>query len=200
MDKDRDIDKERNRDRDTDKYEDGWLNSRARFEDSGAKRENLLEGAPSVSFEATISIGTTEACQWAGSETVLLVEDEVLVRRAIKEALQSAGYRVIMAENAARALDIYHECSVPVDLLLSDVVMPGISGHALAQSLFALCPHIRVMLMSGYIDQLSPHELSPFRKEYLAKPFSNSALLKRIREALDGETLDRDPIDFAASV
>ncbi|MFY9947837.1 MAG: response regulator [Candidatus Sulfotelmatobacter sp.] len=155
--------------------------------------------SPSVSFNATISIGATATCQWVGSETVLLVEDESLVRRAIQEALQSAGYRVITAENAARALDAYHECSVPVDLLLSDVVMPEISGHALAQSLFALCPHIRIMLISGYMEELSPRELSPFRKEYLAKPFSISTLLKRIRETLDGETLDRDPIDFTAS-
>ncbi|MGB0005768.1 MAG: response regulator [Candidatus Sulfotelmatobacter sp.] len=191
---DRDIDKDKYKDRNEDQDEDGRFNSRARFEVSGTRRENLPEGASSVSFDATISIGTTEACQWVGSETVLLVEDDALARRAIQEALQSAGYRVITAENAARALDVYHLCSVPVDLLLSDVVMPGISGHALAQSLFALCPHIRVMLMSGYIDQLSPHELSPFRKEYLAKPFSNSSLLKRIREALDC-----DPIDFAAS-
>ena len=178
----------------------GQFNSRARFEDSTAKGEtNLLEIAPSVSFESTISIVTTETCQWIGSETVLLVEDEALVRRAIQAALQSAGYRVITAESAAHALEAYHESSVPVDLLLSDVVLPGISGHELAQSLFALCPHIRIMLMSGYIDQLSSRELSTFQKEYLAKPFSISTLLKRIREALDGEVLDRDPVDFAAS-
>ncbi|MGA7299442.1 MAG: response regulator [Candidatus Sulfotelmatobacter sp.] len=183
-----------------DKDKNGRFNSCARFEDSPAKCEtNLLEVSPSVSFNATISIGATATCQWVGSETVLLVEDESLVRRAIQEALQSAGYRVITAENAARALDAYHECSVPVDLLLSDVVMPEISGHALAQSLFALCPHIRIMLISGYMEELSPRELSPFRKEYLAKPFSISTLLKRIRETLDGETLDRDPIDFTAS-
>lgn len=182
-------------DKDRDKDKEGQCNSRARFENSIAKGEtDLQEIAPSVSFEATISIGTTETCQWFGSETILLVEDDCLVRRAIQEALQSAGYRVIAAENAAHALEAYRECSVAVDLLLSDVVMPGISGHELAQSLFALCPHIRIMLISGYIHQLSPRELSTFQKEYLAKPFSISTLLKRIREALD-----RDPIDFPAS-
>ena len=182
-------------DKDKDKDKDGQFNSHARFENSIAKGEtNLLEIAPSVSFEATISIGTTETCQWVGSETILLVEDDCLVRRAIQEALESAGYQVIAAENAAHALEAYHEYSVPVDLLLSDVVMPGISGHELAQSLFALCPDIRIILTSGYIHQLSPRELSTFKKEYLAKPFSISTLLKRIREALD-----RDPIDFTAS-
>ncbi len=178
-----------------DKDKNGRLTSRARFEDSPPKcGTNLLEITPSTSFEATINLRTTETCQWIGSETVLLVEDEALVRRAIQEALQSAGYRVIVAENAAHALDAYHKCSVPVDLLLSDVVMPGISGHELARSLFALCPDVRIVLMSGYIDQLSAPELCTFRKEYLAKPFSISTLLKRIREALD-----HDPIDFAAS-
>ncbi len=195
----------KDKDRDADIGSDRQFNSLARFEHSTVAGEtNFLDVAPSISFDSTIAIAATETCQWVGSETVLLVEDESLVRRAIQEALQSAGYRVITAENAACALDAYHECSVPVDLLLSDVVMPEISGHALAQSLFALCPHIRIMLMSGYIDQLSPRELSPFRKEYLAKPFSSSTLLKKIREALDGETLDSetldcDPIDFVGS-
>ncbi|MGB7602425.1 MAG: response regulator [Candidatus Sulfotelmatobacter sp.] len=187
----------KDRDADIDSEKDKQFNSLARFEHSTAEGEtNVLDVAPFVSFDATIAIGATETCQWIGSETVLLVEDEALVRRAIQEALQSAGYSVITAENAARALDAYHECSVPVDLLLSDVVMPGISGHELAESMFALCPHIRIMLISGYSEQLSPRELSAFQKKYLAKPFSISTLLKRIREALDGETLDRDPIDF----
>ncbi|MGA9511191.1 MAG: response regulator [Candidatus Sulfotelmatobacter sp.] len=182
-------------DKDRDQNKGGRFNSRARFEDSTAEdAANLLEIAPFTSFEANIGVGTAETCQWVGSETILLVEDDVLVRRAIQEALRAAGYRVIMAHNAAHALAAYRECTVPVDLLLSDVVMPGISGHELAQSLFALCPHMRIMLMSGYVGQLSPHELSTFRKEYLAKPFSISTLLKRIREALD-----RDPIDLAAS-
>jgi CheY-like chemotaxis protein len=191
-----------NKNRDADIDSDRQFNSLARLEHSTVEsKANLLHGAPSVSFDSTIAIGATETCQWVGSETILLVEDESLVRKAIQEALQSAGYRVITAGNAARALDAYHQCSVPVDLLLSDVVMPEISGHALAQSLFALCPHIRIMLMSGYIDRLSPRELSPFRKEYLAKPFSISTLLKRIREALDGdgETLDRSSIAFVGS-
>ncbi|MGB7602421.1 MAG: response regulator [Candidatus Sulfotelmatobacter sp.] len=191
MNKDRDADINSE---DIDSEKDWQFNALAQFEHSTAEGEtNLLDAAPSVSFDATISIRTTETCQWVGSETVLLVEDEALVRRAIREALQSAGYRVITARNAANALNAYHECPVPVDLLLSDVVMPGISGHQLAESMFALCPHIRIVLISGYIEQLSPRGLSPFRKEYLAKPFSISTLLKRIRE-----TLDRDPIDFAA--
>lgn len=191
------MDKDRNRDRigDKDKNKDVQWNSWTRFENTTVEAEtNLLEIAPSNSFEATITLRTTETCQWGGSETVLLVEDEALVRKAIQEALQSAGYRVITAENAAHALDAYHKCSAPVDLLLSDVVMPGISGHELARSVFALCPDIRIMLISGYIDQLSAPELCTFRKEYLAKPFSISTLLKRIREALD-----HDPVDFAAS-
>ncbi|MGB0013573.1 MAG: response regulator [Candidatus Sulfotelmatobacter sp.] len=127
---------------DKDRNKDGRFNSRARFEDSPVEGEtNLLEVLPSVSFDATISVGTTESCQWVGGETILLVEDEDLVRKAVQEALQSAGYRVITAENAAQALAAYHERAVSVDLLLSDAVMPGISGHELAQSLFALCPY-----------------------------------------------------------
>jgi CheY-like chemotaxis protein len=190
-----DKNKNRSKDKDKDKKKDGQSDSPASGEPSRVEREtNLLGLASLVSFDATIAIGATETCQWVGSETILLVEDEALVRRAIQEALQSAGYRVIAAENTDHALRLYHECLVPIDLLLSDVVMPGISGHELAQSLFALCPHVRIMLMSGYVGQLALCELSPFQEEYLAKPFSISTLLRRIREALD-----RDPIDFAAS-
>jgi two-component system cell cycle sensor histidine kinase/response regulator CckA len=81
-----------------------------------------------------------------------------------------------------------------VDLLLADVVMPGISGHELAQQFFVLYPQVRIVLMSGYMEQLALCQLSPYRKEYLAKPFSIATLLQRVREVLD-----RDPFDFGAS-
>jgi two-component system cell cycle sensor histidine kinase/response regulator CckA len=126
-----------------------------------------------------------EICQWRGKETILLAEDEALVRKATAEALQSAGYRVLIAEGATRALAVHNECTEPVDLLLADIVMPGISGHELALTLFGLCPGIRIILMSGYMEQFAQDRLFPYKKQYLAKPFSVSALLKRVREVLD---------------
>ena len=150
----------------------------------------LPEFAISDSFEATSGGVTTDTFRWSGSEKVLLVEDESLVRRAIGEALESAGYRVIIAQDAAQALRAYHACSGPVDLLLSDVVLPGISGYQLGQILFDLCPHLPMLLMSGYLQPSALCEGSPFRREYLAKPFSIATLLHRIREVLDRNPLD----------
>jgi CheY-like chemotaxis protein len=171
------------------------LNSQANVEEAAPEGGEKLSELPSTFvFEAAIAAGLVNTCQWGGKETILLVEDEALVRKATGEALQSAGYRVVIADSATQALEAYRESSEPVDLLLADVVMPGISGRELAQKFFFLCPHIRIILMSGYVEQLTLCELSPYRKEYLAKPFSISTLLQRVREVLD-----RDPFDFGAS-
>jgi len=74
------------------------------------------------------------------------------------------------------------------------VVLPGPSGHELAAEFLVLCPQVRILLMSGYAEQLTLCELSPYRKNYLAKPFSISTLLQRVRQVLD-----RTPFDFGAS-
>jgi two-component system, cell cycle sensor histidine kinase and response regulator CckA len=120
-----------------------------------------------------------------GPQTILLVEDEAFVRKVTAEVLESAGYRLVIARNAAEALETYRGFSTPPDLLLSDVVMPGMSGGELARELQNLCPHPRVLLMSGYVEKLSRSDLSPTDSEYLAKPFSIQTLLRRVREALD---------------
>jgi two-component system, cell cycle sensor histidine kinase and response regulator CckA len=150
----------------------------------------LPDLASAILAEAAWISEMLEICQWRGKETILLAEDEVLVRKATAEALQSAGYHVLIAESAARALQIHNECPKPVDLLLADVVMPGISGHELALTLFGLHHDLRIILMSGYTGQFAQHHLSPYKKEYLAKPFSISTLLKRVREVLDSSPLD----------
>ena len=133
----------------------------------------------------------TEAGKWCGPETILLVEDEAFVRKATAEALESAGYRLLIAKNAAEALEAYRSCVWPVDLLLTDVVMPGMSGLDLAAEFESLCPRARVLLMSGHAEQFAGRELSRYSKRCLAKPFSIRALLKRVREVLDTNPLDQ---------
>ncbi len=123
------------------------------------------------------------------SETILLVEDEVFVREATMEVLESAGYHVVMAASATEALEAYRTCSGTVDLLLADVVMPGMSGRELAERFKTLCPGGRVLLMSGYADQLPLFKSSPHCNAYLGKPFSMTALLKGVREILDTNPL-----------
>lgn len=124
-----------------------------------------------------------------GAETILLVEDEAFVRTVTAEVLRSAGYRIVAAANATQALEAYRDEPMQVDLLLTDVVMPGMSGRELAAEFKAVCPLGRVLLMSGYADEIALCDLSSQSKNYLGKPFSVGALLLRVREVLDTQQL-----------
>jgi len=128
---------------------------------------------------------------WRGPETILLVEDEEFVRKVTAEVLESAGYKLVIAPGGAEALDAYGRLSAPVDLLLADVVMPGMSGRDLATKFESLCPRGRVLFMSGYAGQLASFHLSPYGKTYLAKPFSVHVLLRKVREVLDTNPFNR---------
>ncbi|MGA7400921.1 MAG: response regulator [Candidatus Sulfotelmatobacter sp.] len=153
---------------------------------------NFPDLGSSISPEAIVA-SSTATRRRDRKETILLVEDEAFVRKAICEALESAGYRVLTAENAIQALQVFGEYAEPVSLLLADIVMPGINGHELARDFSTLCPQTRILLMSGYEEQLTSRE-SVHRPEYLAKPFSIPMLLRKVREVLD-----RNPLDFKAS-
>lgn len=139
--------------------------------------------------EAMVATTFCESGNLGRSETILLVEDEVFVRTVTAEVLKSAGYTVLTAGSAAEAL---HACRKwqPVDLLLADIVMPGMSGCKLASEFEGLHPLGRVLLMSGYAAQLAKCESSPYRQTYLAKPFTATTLVKKVREALDGQFCD----------
>jgi CheY-like chemotaxis protein len=136
-----------------------------------------------------------------GSQTILLVEDEAFVREATAEALQSVGYTVLIARSATEALEAHRRSSQPVDLLLADVVMPGMSGYELAAEFLALCPSAPVLLMSGYVDELGFCSSSPDSKtyidckKYLGKPFSIASLLGKVREALGNSLQSNPPAD-----
>lgn len=118
------------------------------------------------------------------SETILLVEDEGFVREVAREVLKSAGYKVLLARSAAEAVDAYDRCAGQLDLLLTDVVLPGQNGRSLAQALSQRNPELRVLLMSGYLEQIHLSESEP-GLECLPKPFSAWALLQGVRRALD---------------
>jgi two-component system, cell cycle sensor histidine kinase and response regulator CckA len=134
-----------------------------------------------------------DAGQWCGPETILLVEDEAFVRKATAEALGAAGYRLLIAKSAAEALEACRNCFPPVDLLLTDVVMPGMSGPDLAAEFQSLYPRARTLLMSGHAGQFAGRELSGQGNQCLAKPFSIRALLRSVREVLDANPLDQRP-------
>ncbi|HET9963381.1 MAG TPA: response regulator [Nitrospiraceae bacterium] len=121
-----------------------------------------------------------------GTETVLLVEDEPSVRDLVRDQLTKAGYQVIDATNGVEACLVATQQSGHLDLLLTDVVMPGMNGHELAQHLSVIKPNLRVLFMSGYLDDISLSAgLDAHRTAFLQKPFTPDVLTQTVRELLD---------------
>ncbi len=122
----------------------------------------------------------------AGAETLLLVEDDPLVRDMLTELLESAGYRLVVAETPGRALALAENLDGEIGLMLSDVVMPEMTGPELVERLRERWPGLRVLLISGHADDaLESRGGLPAGIPFLAKPFGNDVLLRRIREVLD---------------
>jgi CheY-like chemotaxis protein len=119
-------------------------------------------------------------------ETILLVEDEDIVREPTKRMLARNGYTVLSASDADEALQIAHEHTGAIGLLLTDVVMPGRSGKDLAAELSRLRPRTRVLYMSGYNQEVVSHE-SPAAEglNLVEKPFTAVDLLRAVRKVLD---------------
>ena len=121
-----------------------------------------------------------------GSETVLLAEDEAPVRAVARQVLERHGYTVLEAPSAEAALDIAARYSGAIHLLLTDVIMPGLSGRELATRLADLRPEARVIFMSGYTDDaVTRHGVLEPGLAYLQKPFTPDALGQKVREVLD---------------
>ncbi len=122
-----------------------------------------------------------------GIETVLLVEDEEMVRSLAREVLQRNGYTVLEAGDAAEAIHIADTRKGPIDLLLTDVVMSRMNGRELAENLASRRPRMKVLLMSGYTDDAGVRRgISEEGVPFLEKPFSADHLVRRVREVLDG--------------
>jgi CheY-like chemotaxis protein len=121
-----------------------------------------------------------------GTETVLVVEDEEAVRNLARRILSAAGYTVLTAANGGEALLLCERRGRDVDLLLTDVVMPGLDGRALAERLAPLCPGTRVLYMSGYTDDVIAHRgVIDAGTHFIAKPFTVDGLTRAVRSALD---------------
>jgi PAS domain S-box-containing protein len=121
-----------------------------------------------------------------GTETVLLVEDEGTVRSVAREVLQMVGYTVLEAATGEEALQRVDQHSSTIHLLLTDVVMPGMSGRELAERLIVEYPALEVLYLSGYTDEaIAHHGLLRAGIELLHKPFTPDALARRVREVLD---------------
>jgi signal transduction histidine kinase len=122
----------------------------------------------------------------AGSGTILLAEDERLVRVLARKVLEQAGYSVLVAEGGAQALELARGHNGVIDLLVTDVVMPEMSGRELVRRLLQERPAIRVLYMSGYSDEaVAQHGVLDVGTSFIAKPFTPTTLAAKVREVLE---------------
>jgi signal transduction histidine kinase/FixJ family two-component response regulator len=134
--------------------------------------------------ELEASIGTTATPK--GTETVLLVEDEEQVRGILTDMLESQGYHVVVASDGNEALNIASLHDGTIHLLLTDVVMPQMSGRQLAEHAAAIRPEMKILYMSGYTDDaIVRHGLLDEKLNFLQKPFDSAAVARKVREVLD---------------
>jgi PAS domain S-box-containing protein len=121
-----------------------------------------------------------------GTETVLLVEDDAAVRKFAVLSLQQYGYHVLEASNGPEGLYMLNTRGGKLDLLITDVVMPGMSGRQLAEAVEARFPDIKVLYMSGYTDDaIVKHGVLESEIQFLNKPFTHDGLVRKVREVLD---------------
>jgi CheY-like chemotaxis protein len=122
-----------------------------------------------------------------GSETILLVEDEAIIRELTVQILDADGYHVLEAMDGTEALSVADEHGAPIHLLLTDVLMPGMNGKELADELRLHHPDLRVLFMSGYDDrQIDLEKVEAEDTDFLPKPFSTEVLRRKVRGVLDG--------------
>ena len=155
---------------------------------SGSKPAGVLENPVYVQTADAMTEPTGRCCAiaegpLAESESILLVEDEAFVREVTCEVLRSAGYAVLTAKTADEAVLIYDKRCGEVDLLLTDVVLPGATGVVLAARLRRQNPRLKVLFVTGYAEHMGLRETR--HEEWLAKPFSSGSLLRKVKQQLD---------------
>ena len=122
-----------------------------------------------------------------GSETILLVEDEMSVRLLTRALLERGGYKVLDTGNPRQAVELADQCEGTIDLLITDVVMPGLSGRDVYAQIAARRPLVKVLFMSGYTDDtIIRHGVLNAETGFLQKPFTADGLARKVREVLDG--------------
>ncbi len=149
-------------------------------DDDGSTRNAV--GCTPAPPTAAAGVNATEAC----AETILLIEDDEAVRTIGSRTLERSGYTVLSAHDGADALRIAATHPGSIDLVVTDVVMPGMRGPELAVRLRAQRPNLRVLFVSGYFEvPRSGAEIGQAEDEFLAKPFAPAELVRRVRTILD---------------
>jgi two-component system, cell cycle sensor histidine kinase and response regulator CckA len=161
-----------------------WVNSEpgkgTEFEIYLPQVHEEISAAPSSAFTGSLQ----------GTETILLVEDAEPLRKLTQTFLQSHGFRVLVAQDGDEAVELETQHSGEIHLLLTDVIMPGMNGRALAEALKPRHPEMRVLYTSGYTDSfIAVHGVLEQGKALLNKPFTEESLIKKVREVLDAEVV-----------
>lgn len=160
----------------------------------GGTRQTRLQTHPATVFtaprkrqpEKPAASRQTDERSSAGGETILVVDDVDGVRELICEVLEMQGYEVLLARNGLEALQVVENYSRPVDLLLTDVVMPRMGGQELAHSLSSRWPETKIIFMSGYSDEaISRQGVLKEGTAFIKKPFTADSLTRHIRRELD---------------
>jgi two-component system, cell cycle sensor histidine kinase and response regulator CckA len=140
---------------------------------------------PTTSESRTEAPEPDEAGSLDGKETILLVEDTEMVRSLVAATLQYYGYTVLAAASGAEALELAERHPSPIDVVMTDVVMPGMNGRELAEQLVARYPEMKVLYTSGYpADTILRHGITESRAAFLEKPFLPDDLARKIRELI----------------
>jgi two-component system cell cycle sensor histidine kinase/response regulator CckA len=144
---------------------------------------------PSASDRVVTTTSTLRAAPtFRGTETILLVEDEHAVRRVVRATLERSGYRVLEANAGSVAVDLARRHAGEIDMLLVDVVMPGMSGRQVADMICEGAPGLPVLFMSGYTDDaIVRNGVLEAKDHFLAKPFAPTSLIKKVRGVLDSQ-------------
>ena len=150
---------------------------------AGRTNLNHTQSSAEATSDSVASVPGTNTPRGRG--TILLVEDEALLREVTCEILESAGYRVLKTRNAAEATSAFSECKAIVQLLLTDVVLPGQNGRDLANDLRAVCPKLRILFISGYPENVvTRNGIQEDGMFYLPKPFSLQSLTRKVGQVL----------------
>lgn len=169
------------------KQHQGWITARNR-PGSGAEFEVFLPATTATAEDQELDLARQQDPPPPGTETIVVVEDEPMVRRSTRLVLERAGYQIIEAGNGPEALELIRQWRGPIDLLITDMVMPGkMSGQELARRMKDERGRLRVLYISGYSRETAGREMPLESGEaFLQKPFEGLRLLDTVRRLLDG--------------
>ncbi|HKU42641.1 MAG TPA: response regulator, partial [Polyangiales bacterium] len=141
---------------------------------------------PALSARTVRVVRSTPSRAAHGHETLLVVEDEPMILKVAQIALEKLGYNVLCANDGLAALQLAEATAAPIDLLITDVVMPKLGGRELADRLKALRPNTKVLYTSGYAEnEVADHGVLREGVDLIQKPYALAALTRRVREVLD---------------